>query len=60
MAGDHEAWEYDCLEEPPRHIADLVEDLNRMGREGWEAFAAFSVGGSAMPNVVVLVKRHVD
>jgi len=60
VARDHEACDYDYLEEPPRHFGDIFEDLNRMGREGWEAFAAFSVGGSAMPNVVVLVKRRVD
>jgi hypothetical protein len=52
-------WEYDYLEEPPRHIRDLIDDLNEHGAEGWEAFAAFSVGGASLPNVVVPLKRWV-
>jgi len=55
---DDDRWEYEYLEEPPRRMRDLVDDLNHMGRDGWEAFAALSVGGASMPNVVVLLKRQ--
>jgi len=31
-----------------------------MGRQGWEAFSGFSVGGASMLNVVVLLRRRLN
>jgi hypothetical protein len=56
---DEERWEYDYLEVPPRQMTKLIDELNDMGGDGWEAFAAFSVGGAAWPNVMVMLKRRV-
>jgi hypothetical protein len=52
-------WEYDYLEEPPRLLTDLVDDLNARGAEGWEAFAVVPIGRSTN-SVVVLLKRPVE
>lgn len=43
-------------EQPIRRLNDLIEDLNESGKQGWEAFAAMSVG-IATGTVTVLLKR---
>ena len=38
-------WEYDYIEDAPRQVRQVIDELNDMGRDGWEAFAPFpSVG----------------
>ena len=52
-------WEYDYLEEPPRLMTQLIDELNELGAQGWEAFGVLSVGGASWPNVMVFIKRPI-
>jgi hypothetical protein len=49
-------WEYDHIEEVSGGMDHVVDAMNTMGANGWEAFSVLS-GGSVTNSVIVLFKR---
>ena len=40
-------------------MTQLIDELNELGAQGWEAFGVLSVGGASWPNVMVFIKRPI-
>ena len=53
-------WEYRVVEDAPRHLAkddgDLLQDLNELGDQGWEAVGLVPIGRDTV-SIAVLLKR---
>jgi hypothetical protein len=49
-------WEYHHIEDVPTRMEDLVEAMNAMGANGWEAFSVLPIGAPTN-SVTVLFKR---
>lgn len=53
-------WEYRSIERPQGQTELIVYDMNDAGEEGWEAFAAVTVGSVFGGKTLVLLKRTVE